>query len=297
MGMKYRVTESTVRKAVREAILMSPSDRWTLNEGFISMFFNALANTLDDLKGQYEIDSQKERSAVHLEMFGKITNAIREKLEKSGAINRQDSWNFSLENLDWDNDEIVEVVAGVLEARVNQDLPAAVKAIQEVSRLPAMPGLDEKGKPKKQENQEDQKSSIEADYKTQAEVIKKATKDVARIYEDIAVVTSSQPEAGALEAMLESTKGAFGSTAVDFLHKMKSVDTVMSKTGYLKQKSDRLGSVIEAACKSLSNATKPGLDKYKSQGNYKDGIAETASPSSLIKQPSSDSGEGKGEKK
>jgi hypothetical protein len=295
--MMYRVTENTVRKAVRKALRESPEGDWTLNEGFISMFFSALSSTLDELKNQYELDSQNERNAIGLEMFGKITNAIKEKLDKRGLLDKQESWNWDFEKIEWDNDEVVNVIAEVLGSRVAQDLPGAVKAIQTVSKLPAMPGLDANGKPKKQDNKEDQKESIEADYKSHAAVIKKATKDVARLYEDIATVTSGLPEGAALESMLESTQGAFGSTAVDFLHKMKSVDTVMSKAGYIKEKSKTLGAVIEKACKGLSDATRPGLENYKKQGNYKDGIAENASPSALIKKPDGGSGENKGEKK
>jgi len=295
--MMYRVTENTVRKAVRRALRESPSSKWTINEGFISMFFNALSSTLDELKNQYEIDSQNEKRAVGLEMFGKITNAIKEKLEKKGLLDRQESWNWSFETVEWDNDEVVNVIAEVLSSRVDQDMPTALKAIQEVSRLPAMPGLDANGKPVKQDSKEDQKSSIESDYKSHAAVIKKATKEVARLYEDIATVASNLPEGAALESMLESTQGAFGSTAVDFLHKMKSVNTVMSKAGYLKDKSDNLGAVIERACKGLSDAARPGLENYKKQGSYKDGIAENASPSALIKKPAGESSEDKGEKK
>ena len=303
MGMKYTITERTVRKAVREAIRKSPRDNWTLNENFLSMFFNALAGALDNLKGQYEQDQAVARGAIMAERHKSFLTAARMALSKEGLQSQYGGGDSVLDfegfkTFDWQNEQASQIIIDLLQRRLNEKVPTAASLIRRVADLPAIPGLSADGQSSAEgtDSVKAQTQTIEDKAKEQVEIINKAAEAVTMPFADIGTVSESDDKMyNDLSQLLESGDGAWGVTAVDFLHKVKHINTIAAQNQYGAGIDPKLSGPIKDACLKLSQAAEVGLAKYAKQGNYQPSIAWSAKPSDLIQKKAA-SASGKDEK-
>jgi len=308
MGMKYTITESTVRKAVREAVKKSPKNDWVINENFLSMFFNALAGALDNLKNKFEEDSKIATGAIMAERHKGFLTAARLALSKEGLQSQYGGGDPVLgyegfQTFDWQNEQASNVIVELLQRRLNEKVPAAVALIGKVAALPAIPGLSEDGQSSAEDSKsvKDQTQTIEQKAKEQASIISQASEAVTMPFADIGTICEGDEKLyGDMTQLLNSGDGSFGVTAVDFLHKVRHIDTVVGNNRYGANVDPRIVEPIKNACIKLKQAADAGLTKYANQGNYQTSIAWAAKPSDLIQKKASaasakSSGDEKGE--
>lgn len=290
MGMKYTITERTLRKAVRSAILKSPTNKWSINEGFIENFFNSLADTLGELKTQYDNQQRLETiaklSARHKDILAAVAAALQ---AKSIARDRNEPGSFDqyygFKKFNWKDEEVTNVILETLASRLSAVQNNTMSQIARVAELPAIPGLSKDGKSSqtKETDPAKQQESIEAAAKEQAAVIAAATEAVTRPISDIATILEGN-EAVYNEINMLIQNGGFGSTAVDFLHKLSHFNKIIEKAQYGKDLTPRLPQIIQPICQQISQTALTGLKKYQEQGNYKDGTAFNALPSDSLTQ-------------
>ena len=290
MGMKYLISESKVRKAVRTALRNSPQDGWTINEGFIESFFDAIANSLGDLRRQYETQQTIEVNAKMRASRASLIDAIDAKIESDGIKKRSMNDPAYLDRdraftrYNWGDQEITNIVIELLSVRLASSSMNSVSQIEKVAQLPPIPGLSSSGSSpsKKETDPAKQEEAVDAESKAHVETIRLATDVVTKTLGDIVtIMTSDQAVSEQLNQLV--AQAGFGVTAVDFLHKIAKFDEIIKSVQYGSKFEKRLGPIIMPVSQRLAQAASRGLSKYAEQNNYKSGIAFNALPSDLLK--------------
>ena len=291
MGMKYTVTENRLRYAVRHALLNSGHNKWTLNEGFISMFFGALSNAYKDLASQYKQDQQREVAAKFLLTRKNLVAAIGAEMEAKGLSSQRggmgsDKGQFSqyrgFAEYDWSDKESNTVITEVMTNRMNESLPRATRTINAVAAMPAIPGITKDGQSPVSDSKDEgeQADAIKKEAQTQNKTIDDAAQAVTFPFGDIATLFSGTSTYDDLEMLIKDA--GFGFTPVDFLHKVKHIDTIVRNANYGSAKfPPEISSLVKKACLTLRRDAETGLSKYEKQGNYKE-MSPLALPSEAI---------------
>lgn len=297
MGMKYRISESTLRRAVRNALHESPQDKWTLNESFIQAFFDALANSLGGLRQQYDnqqkMDAEAKMSVRYKDLISAVTDSLRAK-----GINQQYGQpgyvGDGFVRYGWTEENVNNIILEVLSSRLNSTIMNTVAQIDRVSQLPAIPGLSSKegGAPAgaKDKTPEEQKAALDTAMKEHAQVVKDATAVVIKTLGDLVTILEGDRQIHTSLEQLVAQAG-FGSTSIDFLHKMSHFDEILKAGGYGRKFNQRLSDIIMPISQKIGDAARRGLSKHSQQGNYKQGIAFNALPSDALKGAAQQKGE------
>jgi hypothetical protein len=177
---------------------------------------------------------------------------------------------------------------------MNAFLPKALTQISKVANLPAVPGVSKDGTEaqSKEKGVENQEKSIETAAADQMSVIRPAADALSYVYGDIGTMLATTNAYGQMDQLIQDA--GFGSTAVDFLHKAKMLDTIAAESNYGASVNQEISAIIRDACQKVKQAADTGLQNYAKQSNYDTKTGTFAMPSDALVSKAAAKGGGEG---